>query len=103
MFFCINYRLPYLVSREFSSNPAYYGPWSPGRGTGRLLYAILMATCKPCNLDKGKRLEYYKGEGKKKIMINIRDFVKDLPMVQDFGSWLERFGKSRWKNYKESE
>ncbi len=58
----------------------------------------LMALCKPCNEDKSNRLEYYKSEeGKQKLQLNIREFVKDLLLIQNFGEWLKKAGDARRK------
>ncbi|MHA2008201.1 MAG: HNH endonuclease [Promethearchaeota archaeon] len=58
----------------------------------------LMSLCKSCNADKGNRLEYYKSkEGKLKLLSNIREFVKNLLLIQNFGNWLKRAGDKRRK------
>ena len=59
----------------------------------------LMTLCKHCNADKGNRLEYYKSnEGNQKLLLNIKEFVKDLLLIQNFGEWLKRAGDKRRKN-----
>ena len=56
----------------------------------------LMALCLPCNKDKGKRLDYYRsGEGRKKLMLNISYFTRNLPMISNFGDWLRKAGGTR--------
>lgn len=56
----------------------------------------LMALCIQCNNDKGNRLDYYRTEeGRKKLMINIRIFTRDLPMISNFGEWLRKAGGTR--------
>lgn len=58
----------------------------------------LMTLCVECNQDKGKRLEYYKSdEGKIKLRLNIQDFIKSLPLVIDFGTWLSKISDMRRK------
>lgn len=53
----------------------------------------LMSLCEPCNHDKGKRLDYYKDEeGRNKLIENIKDKVKTLPMIENFANWLENLG-----------
>ncbi len=56
----------------------------------------LMVLCEECNGNKSARLDYYRGEeGKLKIMENIKRFVKTIPMIHDFGDWLEKIGDKR--------
>lgn len=56
----------------------------------------LMALCEECNRNKSARLDYYRSEeGKLKVMENIREFVKILPGMHDFGDWLEKMGDKR--------
>jgi len=56
----------------------------------------LMAVCIPCNKDKGKRLDYYRsGEGRKKLIENIRYFTRNLPMISNFGEWLRKAGGTK--------
>jgi len=56
----------------------------------------LMALCIPCNNDKGKCLDYYRsGEGRKKIVLNIRYFTKNLSMISNFGDWLRKAGGTK--------
>ncbi len=53
----------------------------------------LMTLCIKCNKDKGNRLDYYKSiEGRKKILNNIKEFVKELPIISNFKNWLIRAG-----------
>jgi len=60
----------------------------------------LMALCIECNGNKSARLDYYRSEeGKLKLMENIKEFAKTLPMIHNFGNWLEKIGdKRRRKN-----
>ena len=56
----------------------------------------LMALCGECNGNKSAKLDYYRStEGKLKIMDNIKEFVKTLPIIHDFGDWLEKMGDKR--------
>ncbi len=56
----------------------------------------LMPLCQECNGNKSAKLDYYRSnEGKFKIMENIHKFVKTLPMIHDFGAWLEKIGDKR--------
>ncbi len=56
----------------------------------------LMALCINCNRDKGKRLDYYRsGEGRKKLMENIKYFTRNLPMISNFGEWLRKTGGTK--------
>ncbi len=56
----------------------------------------LMALCKACNENKSKSLEYYRGnEGKYKIINNIRKFIRTLPIMHDFGTWLGKMGNAK--------
>lgn len=56
----------------------------------------LMALCEECNRNKSARLDYYRSdEGKFKLMENIKIVVKTLPMIHDFGVWLEKMGDQR--------
>ena len=49
----------------------------------------LMALCRECNANKSAKLDYYRSdEGKLKLMENIKEFVKTLPLIHDFGDWL---------------
>ncbi len=58
----------------------------------------LMALCRPCNENKGNRLEYYKSEeGKQKLLQNIREFVNNLRLISNFGEWLMMAGDARRK------
>jgi len=58
----------------------------------------LIALCKPCNSDKNNRLEYYKSdEGRQKLLLNIREFVKDVLLIHNFGDWLKKVGDARRK------
>lgn len=58
----------------------------------------LMALCIKCNRKKSNRLEYYRSkEGKLNLMENIKIFVKTLPIIHDFGDWLEKRGDRRSK------
>lgn len=59
----------------------------------------LMCVCRNCNLNKGKKVEYFRNEeGKEKILQNIEKFVEDLPIINDFGKWLKNRGDRRGKN-----
>lgn len=60
----------------------------------------LMALWEECNGNKAARIDYYRNEeGKLKIMENIKEFVKTLLMIHNFGYWLEKMGdKRRRKN-----
>jgi hypothetical protein len=50
----------------------------------------LMPLCKEFNLDKGKRMEYYRSDdGREKIKANFRTFVRKLPIVGNFDEWLK--------------
>lgn len=58
----------------------------------------LMALCRQCNKNKTNRLEYYKSdEGKQKLYLNIREFVKDLLLIHNFGEWIKKAGDARRK------
>lgn len=51
----------------------------------------LMALCKECNSDKGNRLEYYKSdEGRRKLKLNVEDYVKSLLIYMDFSEWIKK-------------
>ena len=51
-----------------------------------------------CNQDKGKRLDYYLDqEGREKLLINIRCFVRSLDIIKDFNNWLKTQSTSRVK------
>lgn len=66
-------------------------PYSLG-GTSKIFN--LMLTCKNCNQDKGKKTDYfYSTEGKKKMIENIKHFVKNLNFIKDFISWLKKEAK----------
>lgn len=59
----------------------------------------LMSLCTECNSDKGKRLEYYQSdEGQIKLRLNIQEFLKNLLIVTDFGSWLGNMSDLRRKS-----
>ncbi len=54
----------------------------------------LMAICRECNTDKGKSVTYYRSnEGRQKILHNIQVFVRHLPLIHNFGSWLKSIMK----------
>lgn len=56
----------------------------------------LMALCTECNEDKSASLNYYRSEeGRYKIFDNIKEFVRTLPIIDDFGKWLKKFGDAR--------
>ena len=55
-----------------------------------------MGICRECNANKSAKLDYYRSEeGKIKLMENIKVIVKTLPMIHDFGVWLEKMGDKR--------
>ncbi len=63
--------------------------------------ANLMALCKECNQNKGVRLEYIKSnEGREKILLNIQEFVRNLPITSNFAKWIEEMSKYRKKDGK---
>lgn len=58
----------------------------------------LMTLCRSCNVDKSNSLDYYKSsEGKQKLLLNIREFTKDLLLIHNFGGWLKKVGDARRK------
>ncbi|MFX0136070.1 MAG: HNH endonuclease [Candidatus Hodarchaeota archaeon] len=58
----------------------------------------LMVTHSKCNKDKGKKLEYYNSEeGRLKLELNIKYFVRDLPIIQNFVQWLKNSRDKRKK------
>jgi hypothetical protein len=61
----------------------------------------LMSLCKSCNLKKSNRIDYFQsGEGNKKILMNIGDFVDNLEIIKDFGKWLKKKGRITKKSNK---
>lgn len=61
----------------------------------------LMALCNRCNDDKSASLKYYRTEeGRYKICDNIKEFVRTLPIIDDFGKWLKNFGDARRRKKK---
>lgn len=61
----------------------------------------LMSLCKKCNLNKSAKLDYYKSkEGRNKLEMNIRDFVKNIPIILNFGKWIEEMSQYRKKEDK---
>lgn len=61
----------------------------------------LMALCTRCNDDKSASLKYYRSEeGRYKICDNIKEFVRTLPIIDDFGKWLKNFGDARRRKKK---
>lgn len=71
-------------------------PYSLGGSNDKI---NLMSLCKPCNLDKGKRLDFYRSrEGRIKLETNIRFMVKELSMISNFAGWIKSQGKARKKN-----
>ena len=47
-------------------------------------------------MNKSAKLDYYKSkEGQNKLALNIRDFVKNLPIVLNFGKWIEEMSQHR--------
>jgi len=58
----------------------------------------LMAVCKECNINKSKSLEYYKSEeGRRKLILNIKRFVRSLPIINNFTEWLKMSGDARYR------
>lgn len=58
----------------------------------------LMVTHGECNKEKGKKIHYYNSEeGRMKLYLNIESFVRELPIIQDFTSWLRYSGDKRRK------
>ncbi len=56
----------------------------------------LMTLCEDCNLDKGRKLDFYRSDnGKEQLRFNITKFVETLPIIQDFGTWLKIVGDMR--------
>lgn len=61
----------------------------------------LMALCTICNDDKSASLKYYRSEeGRYKICDNIKEFIRTLPIIDDFGKWLKNFGDARKRKKK---
>lgn len=58
----------------------------------------LMVTHSECNKNKGKMTNYYNSEeGRLKLQLNIKEFVRELPIIQDFIQWLKHSGDKRRK------
>ena len=54
-----------------------------------------------CNDDKGASLKYYRSEeGRYKICDNIKEFVRSLPIIDNFGTWLKNFGDAKRRKKK---
>ena len=49
--------------------------------------------------SKVKRLKFYRSDhGREQLKDNIKKFVETLPIITDFGSWLENIGDMRKRN-----
>jgi len=58
----------------------------------------LMVTHSECNKNKGKKIHYYNSEeGRMKLLLNIKLFVRELQIIQDFTRWLKYSGDKRRK------
>ena len=82
-----------LCQLEFSSDQLEVDHIFPYGLGGSNQDCNLMSLCQECNADKEKRLDYYQGnEGRHKLKSNIQIFIRQLPIIQDFGQLLKNIG-----------
>ncbi len=85
-----------ICTEQFPENELEIDHIYPHSLGGSNLPFNLMSLCRECNKNKGARLAYYQSkEGQNKLEMNIRDFVKNLGIILNFGVWLEEMNKFR--------